>query len=88
MSQDQFEKFRALLESNSQFPSVYHHKFIGANSAIFKSAVEEFEKKFIGLTKISERLSASGKHLSLSYDYQAASAEDVVQLLIETNKLH
>jgi putative lipoic acid-binding regulatory protein len=88
MSQDPFEKFRALLDSNFQFPCNYIHKFIGANSTIFKASVADFEKKFIGLTKTSERLSASEKHLSLTYDYHAANVEDVVQLLVETHKLN
>jgi len=88
MSEDPFEKFRSLLESNFQFPCVYLHKFIGANSPIFKTSVEEFEKKFIGLTRVTERLSASGKHLSLTYEYLAANSEEVVQLVFETQKLN
>ena len=88
MSQDPFEKFRSLLDSNFQFPCIYLHKFIGANSTIFRSSVEEFEKKFIGLSRVSEKLSASEKHLSLTYEYNAANAEEVVQLVIETQKLN
>lgn len=88
MSEDQFEKFKILLEGNFQFPCVYLHKFIGMNSPIFKSSVADFEKKFIGLIRVSEKLSTSGKHLSLTYEYQAANSEDVVQLLIETHKLN
>jgi len=88
MPSDPFEKFRNLLESNFQFPCVYLHKFIGANSPIFKNSVAEFEKKFIGLTRITERLSTSQKHLSLTYEYLAANSEEVVQLMIETQKLN
>lgn len=88
MTNDEFEKFRTLLEANFQFPCVYIHKFIGGNSTIFKSSVDDFEKKFIGLNRVSERLSASGKHLSLTYEYQAANPEDVVQLLLATHKIN
>jgi putative lipoic acid-binding regulatory protein len=88
MTQDPFEKFRALLESNYQFPCLYLHKFIGANTTVFKMAVDDFEKKFIGLTRVTERLSASAKHLSLTYEYQAANSDDVVLLMIETQKLN
>ena len=88
MSSDPFEKFRSLLESNFQFPCVYTHKVIGANSTIFKNSITEFENKFVGLTKTTERLSASGKHISITYEYQAANVEDVVQLMIETQKLN
>ena len=88
MSQDPFEKFRILLENTYQFPCVYLHKFIGANTNVFKMSVDEFEKKFIGLVRVNERLSASGKHLSLTYEYQAANSEDIVQLTVETQKLN
>lgn len=88
MSDDQFGKFKILLENNFQFPCTYLHKFIGMNSPIFKTSVTDFEKKFIGLSKVSEKFSASGKHLSLTYEYQAANSDDVVQLLIETHKLN
>jgi putative lipoic acid-binding regulatory protein len=88
MSEDQFAKFRSLLESNFQFPCAYTHKIIGANSTLFKNSVAELEAKFIGLTKTAERLSSSGKHISLTFEYQAASSEDVVQLMIETQKLN
>lgn len=83
-----FEKFKILLEKNYSFPATYIHKFIGANSPIFKSSVLEFEKKFIGLTRTSEKLSASSKHLSLTYEYLAASADDVILLTTETQKIN
>lgn len=88
MSHDQFGKFRELLDQNFQFPCSYTHKIIGANSTIFKNSISEFEAKFIGLTRTTERLSASGKHISITYEYQAASPDDVVQLMIETQKLN
>lgn len=88
MSDDQFTKFRDLLNSNHQFPCPYTHKFIGKNSEIFKKSVEEFENKFIGLVKSSEKLSASGKHCSLTYEYLAINADDVVNLAIETYKIN
>ena len=85
---DPFEKFRALLQSHYIFPCVYTHKFIGKNSSLFRTAVEEFEKKFIGLTRSGERLSASGKHLSLTYEYHAAHADEVIALAVETQKIN
>ncbi len=85
---DPFDKFRELLKHNHTFPGPYTHKFIGKNSDIFKDSVREFEQKFIGLTRVNERLSASGAHLSLTYEYIAATPEDVVQLAIETHKIN
>ena len=88
MSTDPFEKFRELLKSHYQFPCSYTHKFIGKNSPIFKTSVDEFEKKFIGLTRTGERLSANQNHISLTYEYLAASAEEVIQLAVETQKIN
>ena len=88
MSEDPFQNFKDLLNQHHQFPTMYHHKFIGKNSPLFIESVAEFEKKFIGLTRISERQSASGRHLSLSYEYQAANAEDVVELSVQSHKIN
>ena len=88
MSDDQFKKFRDLLDHNHQFPGPYLHKFIGKNSEIFKASVAEFEQKFIGLKKLQERLTASGSHISLTYEYIAGSADEVVRLAIETHKIN
>ena len=85
---DPFLKFRELLKGHYVFPCLYTHKFIGKNSTIFRDSVDEFEKKFIGLTRSSERLSASGKHLSLTYEYHAANADEVIALAIETQKIN
>ena len=88
MTADPFEKFRALLNQHHQFPGIYTHKFIGKNSPIFTAGVADFEKKFIGLTRTTERQSASGAHLALTYEYHASSADDVIQLSVETHKIN
>jgi putative lipoic acid-binding regulatory protein len=82
-----YERFKALLNENFQFPAKYVHKFIGPNTDTFRAAVNEFEKGFIGLEKVGEKLSSSNAHVSLTYDYLAASAEDVVQLTVATKKI-
>jgi putative lipoic acid-binding regulatory protein len=88
MSVDPFQKFRDLLEANYQFPCTYIHKFIGKNSPIFRSSVTDFEKKFIGLTKTTERMSASNAHVALTYDYLAGSADEIIELTKETQKIN
>ena len=84
---DNFERFKELLNANFQFPANYMHKFIGANSPEFRDAVKEFEKKFIGLTLVGEKLSSTNLHVSFTYDYLAANAEDVVSLTVETRNI-
>ncbi len=85
---DPFQKFRDLLNDTYQFPCTYPHKFIGKDSPIFRSSVVEFEKKFIGLSRMGEKSSASGKHVSLTYEYLAASADDIILLTTETHKIN
>lgn len=84
---DPYETFKALLNKNLQFPAKYLHKFIGANTNEFRDAVTEFEKRFIGLERTGEKLSSSQAHVSLTYEYHAANAEDVVLLTVETQKI-
>jgi putative lipoic acid-binding regulatory protein len=87
VSDTNYERFKALLETNLKFPGTYIHKFIGPNSEEFRQAVIEFEKKFIGLKLTGEKLSSSNLHVSLTYEYLAANADDVVYLTTETHKI-
>jgi putative lipoic acid-binding regulatory protein len=88
MSPDPFQKFRELLKSTYLFPCTYIHKFIGKNSPIFLQSVTEFESKFIGLTKTGIRMSASGNHMALTYDYLAGNEEEIIELTRETQKIN
>jgi hypothetical protein len=82
---DPFEKFRQLLIDTYFFPANYTHKFIGKNSPLFETGVIEFEAKFVGLKRTSEKLSASSNHLALTYVYVAGSAEDIIDLAKATH---
>ncbi|MBC7398215.1 MAG: DUF493 family protein [Bdellovibrionales bacterium] len=88
MTEDPYYNFKELLKANHQFPMVYLLKFIGKNSRIFLESVTHFEIKFTGLQKVGEKQSASGRHLSLTYEYQAPTAEDVVELNIQCHKIN
>ena len=84
---DDFEKFRKLLAETYLFPADYTHKFIGKNSDLFITAVEEFEKKFVGLTRTGEKKSANGNHIALTYSYIAGTPEDIIELARATHKI-
>ena len=88
MKDDPYSKFRGLLNTTYLFPASYLHKFIGKNSPLFRKSVLEFEKKFIGLNKTGENMSASKRHLALTYEYYAANADDVIHLTQETSKIN
>lgn len=86
-SSDQNEKFRTLLEKIHTFPTVYLHKFIGKNTDAFKDSVREFEGKFSGLTRTSEKTSSNQAHLALTYQYEAKDPEAVIALTQATHAL-
>ena len=82
---DPFEKFRRLLTETYLFPANYTHKFIGKNSELFRDSVVEFEMKFVGLKRTGEKQSANGNHLALTYEFIAASPEDIIELAKATH---
>lgn len=84
---DEFQKFRELLEKTYTFPTRYPHKFIGRNTPEFLMAVEIFESEQEGLVKVSSNLSASEKHLALTYEFWASDPEAVVQMLRRTHRI-
>jgi len=53
------DRFKTLLKENLSFPNLYIHKFIGPNSAEFRAATLEFEKKFTGLNRTGEKQSST-----------------------------
>jgi hypothetical protein len=74
--------------NDGKVASWYIHKFIGKNSPIFLQSVIDFESKFIGLTKTAVRMSASGNHMALTYDYLAGSPDEIIELTRETQKIN
>ena len=87
MALDEFQKFRELLEKSYLFPASYLHKFVGRNSPAFHEGVREFEEKFVGLKRASEKKSASGEHIALTYSFTAGNAEDIVDLSKATHRI-
>lgn len=84
---DDFTKFRKLLEDTYLFPANYTHKFIGKNSELFRNSVVVFEGKFVGLKRTSEKQSANSAHVALTYEFIAASADDIIGLARATYQI-
>jgi len=84
---DPNEKFRTLLESNHSFPTRYIHKIIGKNSEDFKKSIQNLESEFKGLSRTSEKTSANGGHLALTYHFDAKNSEAVIELTTATHKM-
>ncbi len=82
---DDFTQFRKLLEETYLFPANYTHKFIGKNSDLFRVSVTVFEAKFVGLKRTGEKQSANSAHIALTYEFIAASADDIIGLAKATH---
>lgn len=82
-----YTQLKALLEEQETFPLAYTHKFIGKNTPEFAAAVEGLERRFGALTLEHARLSAGDGHLAMTYQFRAASAQEVIDLLEATSKL-
>ena len=84
---DSFDKFRQLLIDTYLFPATYQHKFIGKNTPAFLAGVLEFEQKFVGMTRASEKKSANDGHVALTYSFIAGTAEDIIELAKATYEI-
>lgn len=83
-----YEKLRELLEEE-EYPHLYVHKFIGLNTEAFREAVIELELRFPDAKQISARESAgaAASYLAYTYELEANSADEIIELLQETATL-
>ncbi|MEO5668192.1 MAG: hypothetical protein ABIR96_09055 [Bdellovibrionota bacterium] len=68
------ERLKKLLEARHDGPFVYHFKFV-----MPLSSIESFSKLIPGIETTS-RMSANSKFVSISFDFNASTAEDVADL--------
>jgi len=80
-----FSTLKALLEEQETFPMVYLHKFVGRNTPAFALAVAELERNFPGARREKMRASPNQGHLALTYEFSAASADEIIELLRATH---
>ena len=76
-----------MLEAQEQFPVEYMHKFIGKNSQAFLDSLAKLEGQIPKLKRQSLRASGSQIHLAVTYILPAESADEVILLLQETEKV-
>ncbi len=84
----QYDKLRELLIAQETFPFDYTHKFIGKNTAAFAQSVAALEAQFPKARRVTERRTADGKHISFTYIFNAASADEIIALLQATSLLN
>ena len=85
MTEDKYESLRALLNSQETFPTLYTHKFIGRNTGAFGAGVKSLEERFPALRLKTSRTTRSEAHLSLTYVFEAESAEAIIEVLEYTH---
>lgn len=76
-----YVKLRELLIEQNDFPTKFIVKFIGKNSSLFNSGVQNFESQNSTLVQISKRESANGAHVALTYHFPAESADAIISML-------
>jgi len=82
-----YSTLRELLSEEEKFPLQYLHKFIGKNSPVFLTGVKGLEAAFPKLKEQSRRESGAGAHVALTFSFEAASADEVIQVLEATEVL-
>ncbi len=85
--QADYSRIRELLEAQESFPIFYTHKFIGKNSVVFQESLKTLELKFPHLERVSQRQSAKGNHIAMTYRFEAFSAEAIVVVMEATSQL-
>jgi putative lipoic acid-binding regulatory protein len=84
---DTLKRLKALLESQDEFPLVYQLKVIGMNSEEFRLEAASLEKQFVKLKRTTERLSSSQAHLALTLQWEADSADEIIEVYQTAMKL-
>lgn len=80
MSKD-YSRLKELLDQQETFPLDFPIRFIGRNSAAFRRDVRTLELRFAGLRDRSERQSAHGAHLAISFVLRAATSQEVIEAM-------
>ncbi len=82
-----YSTLRELLSEQEKFPLRYLHKFIGKNSPAFLMGVQCLEAAFPKLKQQSRRESGAKAHVALTFEFEADSADEVIQVLEATEVL-
>lgn len=78
-----YDRLRELL-ANETFPHVYTHKFIGLKTPGFQASVEEMVLRFPRARLITQRPSGGEKYLAYTYELEAETIEEIIELLQAT----
>jgi putative lipoic acid-binding regulatory protein len=82
----QYDRLRELL-LNESFPHLFRFKFVGKNTTVFKSGVQELLNQFPRLQYESERPSKGNRHVAFGYTLAALSADEIIQVLDAISKI-
>ena len=82
-----YTQLKLLLESLESFPLQFTYKFIGRNTANFRTAVTQFEALFPSLKTEGSRLSGNQAHLSMTYSLSAPTAQHIIDVFQAIEKI-
>jgi putative lipoic acid-binding regulatory protein len=82
-----YTPLKLLLEKQETFPIHFTYKFIGRNSSAFLDGVEALKKTHPGLKHEMTRKSAKDAHISLTYGFDAESADAIIEIFRAVEKV-
>jgi putative lipoic acid-binding regulatory protein len=82
-----YTKLKELLETEETFPHRFLFKFIGRNTPTFLTGVAALTRANPALQLVSTRKSSNDQHVSLSYEYEAAEAEAIIEIYRAIQKI-
>ena len=86
-----YEKMKELLDLEETFPTEFTYKFIGQNSALFKEGIAawfaEWSAQYPTFKMLTERESAGGAHLALTYTFRAPSSDVIIAIFRAIEKI-
>lgn len=82
-----YEKLRQRLQEIPYWPHRYCHKIIGKNAEAFREGIEAFENQFPSIQKKTENESKRGNYLSLTYELQAETADEIISLWVASEEI-
>lgn len=86
-SDKKYDELLALFKANEKFPLRFVHKFIGRNTEEFLKGVQIWHERYLHLKETVRRVSADGHYLALTYEFNADSAEEIIDVLKSTAEI-
>lgn len=91
MTAKNYDELLKVFQEKEEFPTLFIHKFIGRNTPEFLSGVAAWAAAKVSLyptlRESHRRFSGDQKHCSLTFEFTAQTAEEVIDVLKSTTAI-